>query len=387
MSNTTEKTLLICGAGHASLPLIKTGRQLKERRIRTVVLSSSKWLYYSGAVPQFMGGFLPEDQARIDVEQLCRRYGCAFFKGDAVRISTDTREVEASDRKRYHFDYLIINTGVKSRVAGFLGDGIYPVKPMEQLVRLRSMLEQGGIKKLHIAGGGPAGTELALNLSHPKSPLRTEIILSEKESRLLSGLGKRASRIAEKRLQSRGVEIQLNTPWDAESYHHKKDADAVIAATGNNPSSLSFDHPFPESPDGRLITDRTLQLSGFPGIFAAGDTARVGEKGYPPIGVHAVKQGVVLRHNIVALHASQKLMTYKPWPVSPLIISDGACSGILVTPKLTLSGRWAATLKYMLDMNWLEKYTHKPEDRRSWSALYRDGRQHSACLDLNQSSG
>ncbi len=349
------------------------GRLWEPDGIRIKVISTGKWLYYSGAVPQYMGGFYEADQTRIDIEALCRNYGTRFVQGDVTRVDPDQTCVFTSRGEKHGFDYLVINTGVVSRISDDSAPELFPVKPMEKLTGLRRLLECGKVRTLQIQGGGPAGTELALNLSHPKSRFRLHIELVEKQPRLLESFGRNASDYAQKTLRERGVVLRLNeTATDRPAKF-----DAVIYAVGNKPSSQKTEHPFEQDESGRIITKETLQVPGYESVFAAGDTARVGDQGYPQTGVHAVKQGVQLRENLKALHTGKSLCRYRPYSVNPLIISDGPDAAMLVAGSITLSGRWPIILKYMLDMNWLEKYTRPPQQRSSWMSLLREGKKRS----------
>jgi NADH dehydrogenase FAD-containing subunit len=244
---------------------------------------------------------------------------------------------------------------------------------MGRLVALQREREAGTIRRLLIAGGGAAGVELALNLSHPEQKRATPpeaITLIHKDDRLLPGFPKRISKKVEHRLRTRGVELRLGEVWDA-NQADENEYDAIILATGNRPASAGMMHGLPVDERQRIKTKATLQVEDYPEIFAAGDGARVGP-GYAEVGVHAVKQGVVLRHNISALFAGAAMQEYKPYAVSPLIISNGTTEGYFIAGKRGFSGRWAILLKFMLDMNWLEKYTRPPENRRSWRQLLRD---------------
>ena len=363
------KKLVIVGGGHASMPLVKMGKKWQSYGIEITLISENPYLIYSGALPQFMGGFYDWAQTAIDLRKLAENYSVKFIQSRIEAIDEQEMRVYSKEGQAYSFDYLVINVGAET--AKFASqDDVVPVKPMNQLVTLRNDLKSGKIKSLLIAGGGAAGAELALNITHPLSFCAPKITLLESGERLLSGFPHRLSEKVHTQLLDRSVDVKVNTPYESGMADN---FDAVLVAVGNRPVSENITHTLAEGAGGRILTDRTLRVQGSEQIFAAGDTADVGGENYRAIGVHAVKQGVVLRQNIMSLLKGSALQEYKPYPAHPLIISNGPDHAFFVLRRIMFDGRWAAILKHILDMNWLEKYTLPEDDRRSYSKLLMAG--------------
>ncbi|NBC26363.1 MAG: FAD-dependent oxidoreductase [Bacteroidetes bacterium] len=363
------KTLVIAGGGHASLPLIKMGRKWRRYDLEIILISEHPYLIYSGALPQYMAGFYEWDQTAVNLEELCRRYGVTFLTERLTSVDKDQQLVFTSDGTRIQYDYLLLNLGASSKPI-LEGEDVSPVKPMSKLLELRKQIVNGSVRSLLITGGGAAGSELALNLSHPGARRRMEITILEKNDRLLADFPDTLSDKVTSKLKSRGVTI--HTGANAES-NPPESVDQVILAAGNQPGSISVNHTFETGAGGRILTDDTLQVANAPEVFAAGDMADVGGKNYQPIGVHAVKQGVVLRKNIKATIQGKPLSEFRPYPVNPLILSDGPDQAYYVIGKYVISGRLFAILKYVLDMRWLEKYSRQPERRRTDAELTKAG--------------
>lgn len=363
------KNLVIAGGGHASLPLIKMGHIWREKNLSITLISAEPYLVYSGALPQYMGGFYEWHQTAIDLEELCDRYGVHFSQDRVTSVDHHNKIISTENGSSTPFDLLVINVGASTRNQPNIENG-YPVKPMSELLSLKKKIISGRVKNILIKGGGAAGTEIALNLSHPKNQNNCKITITELNSRLLSGFPLQASERATKILSSRGVDILTGEKYisiDSSAF------DAVIYATGNNPESVNIAHSLPTNSSNRIVTDRTLLVKDTQSIFAAGDTADVDGLKLPQIGVHAVKQGVTLRHNINALLAGKPLKPYKPYPLNPLIISNGSDDAMFIAKKTVFSGKSSAVLKYLLDMRWLEKYTLVSANRRSLYRLLTDG--------------
>lgn len=360
--------LIIAGGGHASLPLIKMGHNWKDKNLSITLVSAEPWLVYSGALPQYIAGFYQWQQTSVNLEKLCTRYGTGFINARVISVSPDDKSIELSTGEMLTYDILVINVGSRTPAISHLPN-VYPVKPMSKLLSLRDKLEEGTTRKLLIAGGGAAGTEFALNLSHPGRKNRPHITLLEQSERIMSAFPDRAAETAQQILTERGVEIAVNTAFDEES---AASFDAVILATGNEPVSLTIDHPFKTGRGGRILTGESLLVQDQDAVFAAGDTADISGMNLPPVGVHAVKQGKLLRENIASSLDGTAMKSYNPWPVTPLIISNGPDHAILTVGNYSFSGKSQAVLKYMLDMHWMEKYTLPSSRRRSRFQLFRD---------------
>lgn len=364
-----HKRLVIAGGGHASLPIIKMGNKWKRYDLEIVLISENPYLIYSGALPQFMGGFYDWHQTAIDLEKLCGRYGVRFVQSRVESVRKNESAIITSDSGQFLYDYLLLNIGAATAKFTDLQNAV-PVKPMNELLTLRTKIKRGEIKKLLIAGGGAAGTELALNLSHPQSFVIPDITILEHGGRLLSSFPEKMSDRVTKILKQRLVKVKTNTLFKPEM---AKGFDAALIAVGNRPGSHLITHDFETGADNRVLTDEALRVKGEQAVFAAGDTADVNGQNYQPIGIHAVKQGVVLRHNIISLLTGGEMKRYGPYAINPLILSNGANHAYYVLNNVVFDGRWAAVLKYILDMNWLEKYARVPDNRRTYVQLLRDG--------------
>jgi NADH dehydrogenase FAD-containing subunit len=369
MAEYPRRKLVIAGGGHASLPLIKMGHHWKKKNLSITLVSAEPYLIYSGALPQFMGGFYDWSRTAIDLGQLCNRYGVNFIRSNIASADHINKFITMDDGSCEDFDLLLINVGASTSKQPEDGHS-YPVKPMSKLLHLKKKIESGEVKNILIQGGGAAGTEIALNLTHPRSKNRCTVTITELNNRLLSNFPIRASDIATGILKKRGVNILtgVNTLPDRTSGY-----DAIILATGNKPESMNMEHKLPTGNGKRILTDSTLIVKGTTNVFAAGDTADINGTALPQIGVHAVKQGVTLRKNIEALLDGKPLHSFKPYPVNPLILSNGPDDAIFTAKQLCISGKSPAVLKYVLDMNWLEKYTLPADQRRGYIELIRDG--------------
>ena len=69
---------------------------------------------------------------------------------------------------------------------------------------------------------------------------------------------------------------------------------------------------------GHLVVDHEAAVrKATTAYFAAGDSATFADRKLPKVGVVAVYQGRVLRHNLVAAALGGRLRTYRPMPAPP----------------------------------------------------------------------
>ena len=163
------------------------------------------------------------------------------------------------------------------------------------------------------------------------------------------------------------------------------EADVVLWATGSVASPLFREAGLPCTERGFVRVGRTLQSREHPWLFAAGDCAAVeGYEGLARVGVHAVKQGPTLRDNLGAAlgalrqtgtAAAADLQPFRPYPVTPLIVSTGSAEAMWTANGTWARGRPLLRLKHLLDGRWMRKYAEPWQDVPLWRML---GADHAA---------
>ncbi len=360
------------------LPLLKSARALVERGMAVTLLTDHPLLYYSGMVPEYTGGVYAQHQVTIDLVGWCARTGVRFFPGRAAALDVQTRTVTTADNAVLGFDVAAFDVGSVNPGRNQARNALHthPLHHIESLEKRVAQALAGDAAPLHVAivGGGAAGVEIAFNLTaraHAHRPDALRLSLFEPEDRLLpdlpAGLGAHARQV----LEARGAAVHLCTKAQAAERETvvladgtRVACDVVLWATG------SKGHPLFRRA-GLAVTDkdfvrvgRTLQVENHPYLLAAGDCAAVaGLEGLRRIGVHAVKQGSVLRYNAIhtatALQAGREptsLRRFRPYPVAPLILSTGAPEGLWTAGKLWFKGTTYLRLKHAVDRRWMRKY-------------------------------
>lgn len=373
--------LVLAGGGHAMLPSLLRARDWIRNGLEVTLVDPHPYLYYSGMVPEYLGGVYRQEEVRIDLRRLCKKAGIDYVQGRVAAVDALDRQVTTSDGTALPYDLLAVDIG---GVNPNPPAGVIPSKPItetEALARhIRATLSDAAASlSLAIVGGGAAGVEVALNVTARfESAGRSadlELTILEARPDLLPSFPAGLRTDMEARLHRRGIQVltgvkasriqngTITTSGAAPSVH----ADAIFWATGAVGPDLFARSGLPTDDDGFVRADPTLQVEDSNRIFAAGDCATLtGYEDLAKVGVHAVKQGPVLRRNLerslrqIRLEGKpagrDSLTAFRPYPATPLILSTGIPEGIWTTGSVWWSGASALRLKHWIDRRWMQTY-------------------------------
>lgn len=339
--------------------------------------------------PEYLGGVYQAEQVQIDLQALCIASDVEFVKGRAVELDTENRKVVTDRDRIYQGGIVVFNIG--SRTPGRVEHPhISVTKPLHRIEKLASFLEElvygphQERKNLAIVGGGPAGVEIALNISArmrangKQTPLVVTLI--EAEDRLVASLPSSMSTYASEMLRQRGVDVRLQRKAEVRKDQmlrlddgHEFQTDFVLWATGTIGQPIFREAGLKCDKNDFLYIDDTMRHPQHPWLFAAGDCTRVIQ--YPDlqkIGVHAVKQGEVLLQNVErtltqgqGLEPSSNLAHFHPYAISPIILSTGTGEALWTSKKYWIHNKLMLRLKHYLDLRWVEQYRYPYKSQTS----------------------
>ncbi len=182
-----------------------------------------------------------------------------------------------------------------------------------------------------IVGGGPTGVEYAGALAELfYGPLRADfptirseeirVVLVEAGPRLLNTMPERLSDYARRRLERIGVEVLTETAVSAVrpdgadlGEHGTLTSGTVVWTAGVGGDEACRDWGLPTGPGGRVRVEPTLQVIGFPDIFAIGDLAWFEEDGValPQVAQTALQMGEWTARNIERSFAGEPLRPFR----------------------------------------------------------------------------
>ncbi len=358
-----ERRLVLVGAGHAHLHLLRNASRLARAGIRTTLVAPD-WFDYSGAASAIAAGSRDPAQGRIDVAALARRASVEHLSDLATDVDAAGRTVSTSDGSRIGWDLISFNIG--SIAGGPLAvppaAAIVGVKPLSDLARLRERLAHppdGRGHRITVVGAGPSGIELAAHLA--ARPDTEQIHLLESGDRVGAFLPRRAADRVVSLLEGRGVRIMAGVAVQrvADDAVHLSDGtrlphDTVILATGLAAAPLATRSPL----GGRngFPVRATLQHRDHDDVYAAGDCADFLPLPLPRIGVHGVRQGPVLLAALEARTNGAPAPVYRPQRQALSILDLGAGTALAVRGRWWWLGGRSLALKHRIDERWLADY-------------------------------
>ena len=284
------------------------------------------------------------------VRKLLKR--AAFFAGEVESISladrnVTVRHVDGGHHHELPFDHVVLALGSVTNFFGLpgLAERALTMKSLGDAITIRNraiqLLEEADFEckasdrhdllTFVVAGGGFAGVETAAALNdflrdalefYPhlrREHLRT--ILVHPGAVLLPELDPRLGEYAGRELMRQGIEVRLDTKVTGMT------ADGVALGDGSLVSSRTLiwtagttANPalgmLPCDKDrGRVVVDATLEVPGFPGVWALGDCAAIPDprtgKQQPPTAQHAIREAKVAARNIIARVTGRPLTQFR----------------------------------------------------------------------------
>ena len=378
--------IVLVGGGHSHVAVLKRFGMRPAAGIRLTLISRDLLTPYSGMLPGLVAGHYLPEQAYIDLRKLSRFANARVIHAPATRLDLDRRQVFAAGRPPIGFDLLSLDIGSQPTLRDIDGAkehtlGVKPVKVFRErwAEAERDCLGRGGRLRVSVIGGGAGGTELALSLRYrlrtllerAGAPDGVEIILLAETREVVESHAPAVRRRMARLLAERGVRLLSGHRVVAVR------ADGVDAVSGDGERvtvacDLAIAVTHAGAPDwlgnsgldlddaGFVRVKETLQSTGDPFVFAAGDVASFDARRLPKSGVYAVRQGPVLAENLARLAAGRTLRPYRPQPLTLALISSGDRNAVASYGRLAIEGRWVWRLKDRIDRRWMRKYQELP---------------------------
>jgi NADH dehydrogenase FAD-containing subunit len=358
-----ERRLLLVGAGHAHLHLLRHASRLDAAGYRTTLVAPARF-DYSGAASGIAAGGRDPAEGSIDVAALARLHRVDHRQGLVTTVDPSTRTATVDDGTRLGWDVVSFNIGsvVSVPPVTTIAGAVVGVKPLGDLARLRERLERptaGRGHRVTVVGAGASGIELAAHLAARDDTDRVHLL--ERGTHVGGFLPARAARRLVQLLEARGV--QVLTAADPESIEEdsvvlrdgtRLPHDTVVVATGLGPPLLAT-----RAPLGGLRgfpVRATLQHRDHDDVYAAGDCADFLPESLPRIGVHGVRQGPVLLAALEARATGRPAPVYRPQRRALSILDLGGGTALAVRGRWWWLGRSSLALKRRIDRRWLSVY-------------------------------
>ena len=366
------RNLVIVGAGHAHLTVLKNLKAFKDAGHRVTVVSSSALHYYSGMGPGMLSGIYRPEEIRFNVKKMSEDRGAAFVEDNVVQIHPREKKISLDSGTDISYDVLSLNTGsyVPSIAALPADESVFTVKPIEKLLvahrRIKEDLKDKDIK-IAVIGGGPTGVEVAGNLERlaRDEPGSCRITLVA-GTRLLADFSGRVRRLALKSMTSRHIQVIEGARATAVtdravelSNGEAVASDYVFMAVGVQPSPLFADSDLPTGPDGGLLVNKFLQSVAYPELFGGGDCISFQPRPLAKVGVYAVRQNPILLHNLMSSLNGGALQEFDPQETFLLALTMGDGTAVVRWHFLVWSGSLGFALKNYIDRKFMKAFQVK----------------------------
>ena len=378
--------IVLVGGGHSHVAVLKRFGMRPVAGVRLTLVSRDMLTPYSGMLPGLVAGHYSPEQAHIDLRKLSRFANARVLHAPATGIDLGARRVFAAGRPPIGFDLLSIDIGSQPTLHHIEGAkehalGIKPIDVFRERWAAveRDCLERGGRLRIAVIGGGAGGTELSLSLRHRLRTLLeragvadgVEITLLAETREVVESHAPAVRRRMTRLLGERGVRLLAGhrvvavraDGVDAVTAGGERAAvgcDLAIAVTHAGAADWLGESGLDLDDAGFIRVRETLQSTGDPSVFAAGDIASFDARPLPKSGVYAVRQGPVLAENLRRLAAGRPLRPYRPQPLTLALISSGDRNAVASWGRLALEGRGVWGVKDWIDRRWMRKYQELP---------------------------
>lgn len=360
--------VLLAGAGHAHLGLLRHAPRLRAAGIELSLISPPRF-HYSGLATGILSGAVEPDAGEIDVAGLAAEVGVAFYASEVVAIDREGRQITLLDGTTLAWDALSLNIGSRTADLHALGGAanVWSVKPLPRLLDLGHWLQAGIARTgrcpaLVVAGTGQAGIEVTAALVGrcERSGVAPRVTLVGPPPggawappaairAVVAAIERRGATVVDGKVVSRGERVcRLASGQEL-------DCDALILATGLVAPDMLGGLGLPVDPEGRLLTLPTLQTTGDARIFATGDCAVIASDPRPCVGVFGVRASPVLARNLAALAHGRPLKAFRPQTTWLSIMDLGDGTGLALRGRNWWLGRLPLHLKRRLDLGFVTR--------------------------------
>ncbi|MDM8348997.1 FAD-dependent oxidoreductase [Pseudomonas sp. sp1636] len=349
--------LLLIGAGHAHLGVLRSWTLLERPPGRIGLLSAGHEAWYSGMLPGLLSGRYRAADCQIELAPLCRAAKVELILGQAETLSAVQQQLHLADGRGLNADWLSLNVGgaVARPPQQDLGMQVLAVKPFADFLA-GWQAWQADPQPVAILGGGAAGVELALALAGQVAELalfcRGSLLAGHPAGLRLRALG---------HLRQQRVQVREHCPIS------RIDGDCLFSADkpvwrGSRLILASGARALPWLAQSGLRCDKngfvqiaaTLQSHSHPHIFAVGDCASL--PGARKNGVYSVRQAPVLAANLAAALRGSPLRAYRAQRQSLALLATGDGGALLSWHNCSAGGQLFGCWKDYLDRGFIQRH-------------------------------
>ena len=365
--------LVLVGGGHAHALVLRKWGMNPLPGARLTVINPGPTAPYTGMLPGHVAGHYSRDTLEIDLVRLCRFAGARLILAHATDIDRTARLITVEGQGPIAYDVASIDIGITAEmsIAGF-ADHAVGAKPLDIYAQrwrdFVSATTQGtATPTVAVIGGGVAGCELALAMSHAlqQAGVKPAVTVIEAGPQI-SGVGDTARRKLLSAMSQAGIALrtdarvtQVTASQVLLDRQEPVQAALTVGAAGAFPHGWLARTDLPLI-DGFIETTPDLSIKGDTSVFAVGDCAAMPFAPRPKAGVFAVRAAPVLHHNLRAALTGGARKIFKPQKNYLKLISFGGKSAMAEKFGFAVSGPLLWRWKDRIDRAFMDKLDHLP---------------------------
>lgn len=313
------KILIIGGVAAGTKAAAKIKRL--NRQAEVTIVTKGRDISYAGCgLPYYLGDVIPSKEQLIvnspakftaltGAKVLTER---EIFSLDPEKKEAAARNLRTGAEEQYSYDICIIAAGASSVVPPVEGTelpGVFSLRTPEDAIEAKEYLQENGVKRAVVAGGGFIGLEAAENLAEQG----VAVTVIDMAPQIMPGFDPEMAAYVKRHLEKKGIRVLVNTRMqaikgDARAAGVQTDAgelkaDMVVMSLGIRPNTAFLRETGLElMPNGTIPVDEKLR-TGLPDVYAAGDCACVtnrltGKRAWSPMGSSANMEGRTLAEGL-----------------------------------------------------------------------------------------
>lgn len=365
--------LVLAGGGHAHLSVLADWARHPPAGVQTTLVTPERYQYYSGMLPGFMAGHYALEECRVDLVPLAERAGVQLVLAKVVALDAATSQLTLSDGAQLQFDWLSLDVGSAVQTQGLdaLGATFLPAKPLASFfARWPQVLADAHAKSasaVAVVGAGAAGFELALAAAHAFRGTCSRVHLVGSEVSFLADHAPKVRSRALAWLRKAGVQWHAQRAMGVVPPGEEQGGIAlangavlrcntVIATTGAKALVWLADSGLATDAHGFVAVNAQHQSTSHANIFAVGDCCARADAAIQRSGVHAVRAGPIVAHNLRAATMGGTLQAYQPRKRSLYLLACGPQHAVASWGGLSAEGTWVWRWKDHLDRGFLWRF-------------------------------
>ena len=363
------KRLLLVGAGHSHLEVLRRFDRRAARDADVVVVDPERLTPYSGMLPGFVAGHYRHDEIHVDAAALAARAGARFVGARVAALDLAARCAITDAGETIAFDIASLDIGsMPASPQSSAHERTIAVKPVRAFIAswnaMRAAVAAGDVRSIAVVGAGAGGVETLLAMRHALRafPSLAWHLIGDSATIMPQFPLSVRERIG-RALAHRGVVVHAGAAaiTIAEGGIRLADgslvaADRVVWTTGASAQRWPRDAGLATDDAGFVAIDETLCSRSHSFVFAAGDCATQIADPRPKSGVLAVRQGPPLSRNLRRALRGDAARPFVPRRTTLALISTGDRCAVASYGRLAIAGRWVWRWKDAIDRRFIARY-------------------------------